>query len=441
MSDTMAETQQGVLSAPRHVPQSEFAHDAGRGQGGEMQRDMLERHGVLRLLVVAVTVVAVLVAGQMIWGVIAHFGNVILPFFLAWVVSFILQPLCTVLERRGVPRLLAVSLIYLSLLGLVAGSIVLAIPVIQRQVGQLAGEITVTLAPANLATLGARATHYLESLGLSAKDAQSLVAQFSSQIPNLANGFSSQAVNFTTSAAGAIAGILVDLVLVFMLSFYMVLDGERLMESFVRRLPPAWHPDVRMLQKQVESSFGGFLRAQVIIALVYGILTWLILLLLGQPNGLLIAVLAGLIMLLPFIGPFLAVVPPAVLVILQSPSHDLLRNLVVLMIGLIIAQQLTMKLVAPMVMSAHVGLHPLVMFAALLIGAQEAGVWGALFAPPIAAVLFTMLDVFFQRFQRVSTLYPEIQPDLELPHDDAHAAVRDAERELAASRSRTPFSR
>jgi predicted PurR-regulated permease PerM len=403
-----------------------------------MHRDMLERHGVLRLLVFALTVVAVLVAGQMLWGVIAHFGNVILPFFLAWVIRFILQPLCSVLERRGVPRLLAVGLIYLSLLGLVAGSIVLAIPVIQQQVEHLAGEITVTLAPDNLNTLAAHATRYLHSVGLSTKDAQSLVAQFSSQIPNWTSGLSTQAVNATTSAAGAIAGILVDLVLIFMLSFYMVLDGDRLMESFIRRLPPAWHPDVRMLQRQVESSFGGFLRAQVIIALVYGVLTWLILLLLGQPNGLLIAVLAGLIMLLPFIGPFLAVAPPAVLVLLQSPSHDLVRNLVILMIGLIIAQQLTMKLVAPMVMSAHVGLHPLIMFAALLIGAQEAGVWGALFAAPIAAVLFTMLDVFFQRFQRVSALYPEITPELHLSSDDEGAAVRDAERELVGSRARIP---
>jgi predicted PurR-regulated permease PerM len=232
------------------------------------------------------------------------------------------------------------------------------------------------------------------------------------------------------------------MVLIFMLSFYMVLDGDRLMESFIKRLPPAWHPDVRLLQKQVETSFGGFLRAQVIIALVYGVLTWLLLVLLGQPNGLLIAVLSGLIMLLPFVGPFLAVAPPAILVLLQSPSNDLLRNVIILMAGLIIAQQVTMKLVAPMVMSANVGLHPLLMFAALLIGAQEAGVWGALFAAPVAAVLFTMVDVFFERFQRSSTLYPEITPDLIISaEDDAEPPPIVAERELVAPRSRSSLSR
>jgi predicted PurR-regulated permease PerM len=402
-----------------------------------MHRDMLERHGVLRLLVIALTVVAALVAAQMIWALIVHFGNVILPFFLAWVISFILQPLCSVLERRGVPRLLAVSLIYLSLLGLAAGSIVLAIPVIQGQVDHIAAEVTVTLAPDNLNHLAARATQYLQSLGLSAKDAQTLVAQFSGQIPNWTNRISGQAVNATTSAAGAIAGILIDLVLIFMLSFYMVLDGDRLMESFIRRLPPVWHPDVRLLQKQVESSFGGFLRAQVIIALVYGVLTWLLLVLLGQPNGLLIAVLSGLIMLLPFVGPFLAVAPPAMLVVLQSPSHDLLRNVLILMVGLIVAQQITMKLVAPMVMSAHVGLHPLIMFAALLIGAQEAGVWGALFAAPVAAVLVTMVEVFFERFQRSSALYPEVPADLALPAPSQALREQEDERELVGARARS----
>lgn len=402
-----------------------------------MHRDMLERHAVLRVLVIALTVVAALFAGQLIWALILHFGNVILPFFLAWIVSFILQPLCSLLERRGLPRLLAVSLIYLSLLGLVAGSIVLAIPVIQQQVDHLAAEITVTLAPNNLNSLAARATHYLHGLGLSNADAQSLVTQFSNQIPNWTNAISGQAVDATTSAAGTFAGVMVDLVLVFMLSFYMVLDGDRLMESFIKRLPPAWHPDVRLLQKQIESSFGGFLRAQVIIALVYGVLTGIMLLMLGQPNGLLIAVLSGLIMLLPFVGPFLAIVPPSVLVLLQSPPNAMLRNVIILLVGLIIAQQITMKLVAPMVMSAHVGLHPLLMFAALLIGAEEAGVWGALFAAPVAAVLFTMVDVFFERFQRSSTLYPEITPDLALPAepDERDDRTRSPERELVASRS------
>ncbi len=107
--------------------------------------------------------------------------------------------------------------------------------------------------------------------------------------------------------------------------------------------------------------------------------------------------------------------PPLFLILLQSPPSSLVRDLLVVLVALIIAQQITMQIVAPRVMSAHVGLHPLLLFAALLIGARESGVWGALFAGPIAAVLVAMLDTFFERFQQSSALYPDIRPDADEP--------------------------
>jgi predicted PurR-regulated permease PerM len=255
----------------------------------------------------------------------------------------------------------------------------------------------------------------LHRLGLSVRDATNIVGQVSSRIPTLANDLTNSAVATTTSLLGAVATLLLDVVLVMILSFYMMLDGDRLVESWIAKLPPSWLPDIRLLQRHVESIFGGFLRAQLIIAFVYGALTWLVLALVGQPNGLIFAVLAAVLMLIPFIGPFLAIVPALFLILLQSPPSSLVRDLLVVLVALIIAQQITMQIIAPRVMSAHVGLHPLLLFAALLIGARESGVWGALFAGPIAAVLVAMLDTFFERFQQSSALYPDIRPDADEP--------------------------
>ncbi|HEX9413101.1 MAG TPA: AI-2E family transporter [Ktedonobacterales bacterium] len=376
-----------------------------------MSRDLLQRHGVLRLLLYVTTIIVVLHAAQLIWSTVQHFSDAILIFFLAWIVYFILRPLATFLQRRGLPRVVAVIVIYCCLLGVATGSIVLAIPIIRSQVIHVAAELTTTFAPGNLTTLTTRAAAYLRGLGLSAKEARALVDQASGQVPAWTGALTSQAVDAATSLFGAIFSLLFDCVLVTMLSFYMMLDGDRLLRSAVRRLPPSWHPDVYMLQSQIELSFGGFLRAQLIVALVYGTLSGVVLVALGQPNGLLVAALAGLLMLIPFIGPFLAIVPPALLVLLQAPDNTVLRDLIIAVIALVIAQQITMKLVAPQVMSAHVGLHPLVLLAALLVGAQEGGIWGALFAAPLAAVVVSMLDVFFVRFQQSSSLYPDITPD------------------------------
>jgi predicted PurR-regulated permease PerM len=371
-----------------------------------MHRDILDRHPVLRTLLYLVTIIAVLYTGGLIWQVIIHFSGIILIFFLAWIVSFILEPLATFLERQRFPRLAAVSLIYFALLAAVVGSIVLAIPAIHSEVQLLAGELTSALAPANLQRLATSSAAYLHHLGLSQQDARSLVIQVSDQIPALTGSLSNSAVSLSTSLLGTAATLLLDAVLVLMLSFYMMLDGGRLVESWITRLPPAWLPDVRLLRSHIETVFGGFLRAQVIIGFTYGFLTWLVLAITGQSNSLISAILAGVLMLIPFIGPFLAVVPPSLMVLLQSPPGDVVRSLILVVVLLVIAQQITMQIIAPRVMSAHVGLHPLLLFAALLVGAKESGAWGAVFAGPIAAVLVAMLQTFFERFKQTSGLYP-----------------------------------
>ncbi len=389
-----------------------------------MRRDLLERHGVLRLLLYLATLIALLYAGGLIWSIIVHFSSVIILFFLAWVVAFVLQPLSTFMERHRVPRILAITLIYLSLLALVSGSIVLAFPVIHDEVAQIAAEVTMALAPGNLNHLTDQAVSYLHHLGLRERDARALVRQVSNQIPGVTTNLANAAVAATTDMLRTAALLLFDAFVVLILSFYMMLDGDRLVEVWVQKLPPSWVPDIRLLQRHVDLVFGGFLRAQLIIGAVYGVLTYLVLTIAGQPNGLIFSLLAGIFLLIPFIGPFLALVPPAMLIVLQSPPHGLVFHLVVILAVLAIAQQITMQVIAPRVMSAHVGLHPLLLFAALLVGAEEGGVWGAVFAGPIAAVIVAMLDTFFARFQRASPLYPHItaEADTAVASADGHAA-------------------
>src|SRR5579884_691618 len=332
-------------------------------------------------------------------------GDVILLFFLAWIVTFILEPVSLLLQRRRLPRTLAVSLIYFALLVVVSGAIVLAAPSIEEEVRLLANEITAALSPANLSALNANATATLHRLGLSTKDAQNIVSSISVQIPTWALNAANNAVDFTTSLFTSILGVLFDAFLVIIISYYMMLDGDRLIESFVRRLPPPWHPDVRLFQRNVEQIFGGFFRAQLTISAIYGLFTWATLLALGQQNGLLVAALSAAIMLIPFIGPPFAVIPPVLLVLLQAPSNDLLRDLIILVALQILAQQIVMQLIAPRVFGKQMGIHPLLLFAALLIGAKVGGVWGAFFAGPVAAVAYATIQVYYDRFSETSPLF------------------------------------
>jgi predicted PurR-regulated permease PerM len=138
-------------------------------------------------------------------------------------------------------------------------------------------------------------------------------------------------------------------------------------------------------------------------------------------------VISGIIMLLPFIGPPLSIIPPVLLVLLQSSSSDLGLSLLLLIVALIIAQQVVMQMLAPRIFGAQMGIHPLLLFAALLVGAKLGGVWGAFFAGPIIAVAFAMAKVYYNRFAEASPLFR--RQSLAVPLAATRAEKADAEDE------------
>ncbi|MDE3230635.1 MAG: AI-2E family transporter [Chloroflexota bacterium] len=397
--------------------------------------DLMARYRVLRVLVTLVTVIVAIYAVQLIWASLVTFGDIILLFFLAWVVAFILEPLSTYLRRLGLPRPLAVLLIYLALAIVITGVIVLTIPLIGAQIRHLATELADAFSPTNLSQFSDNLTTALQRLGFRQRDAQRVVSQVWGQIPNYMTAVTNQAVSVATTTITSILTLLFDALLVVILSFYMMLDGERVLAGVIRRLPPKWLDDAKLFTAAVTQVFGGFLRAQLLIALIYGAFTWLALALLGQANSLPVALVCGLLMLLPFLGAFLAVAPPIALVLLQTPGDQLVVKLIILLVALIVAQQITLQFIAPRVYGTTMGVQPLLLFAGLLIGAKVGGVWGAFFAGPVVAIAYAMFDVFYDRYQRSSPHFPN-KPPLP-PADQAEAdGAQDAPQpaETAASR-------
>ena len=397
---------------------------------GRDTRDILDRHRVLRILLALVTVLVAMWVISIVWSLLASLGDILLLFFLAWVITFILAPVSNFLISRKFPRVLAVSLVYIALLIVISGAIVLMVPTIQSQVTHLADDIKSDLSAERLATLNQSAVDLLHRFGFSTKDAQRIVSQISQQVPAWAGSLANNAVNFATTLVTSIMTILFDTALIVIISFYIMLDGNRLVESIVAKLPPKWAPDIRMFQRHVNETFGGFFRAQIIVALIYGLFTWIVLLALGQPNGFLASLLAGLIMMIPFIGSFGAFVPPLLLVVLQTPNDELLGKVLVLVLLLIVAQQIALQLIAPRVFGKTLGVNPLVLFAALLLGAKWGGVWGAFFAGPIVAVFVAVGVTFYDRFTQNMPLF---EPLPESPDSEAEKDADSAETAPATS--------
>lgn len=376
-------------------------------QGPSHQPDIIAKHMLLRILIGLLVIISAFYTLSSLWGIVLHFGDIILMFFLAWILSFTLSPIADALQSFKLSRTLSAALVYLWLGLIIVLVVILVVPTIKDQILKLATDVQAVVTPDNLNILGNNVLKELQRLGMTRSDANQLISQVKSNVPQIIQGSANAIVQNTTNIFESIVTFLLDTTIVLILSFYMMLDGRKLAQDFTNMMPSVWKSDVTFLGESIEKIFGGFIRGQLLLGLIYGGMTWITLLILHLQNGLLISILSGLSMLIPFIGPFVAIVPAVLLGLIEAAPDNRIRTLVILVVMLIIWQQVVMQLLAPRILGRSVGMHPLLVFAALLIGAKEAGAWGAFFGIPIAAVLYAMFRVFFRRFTELSPLYQQ----------------------------------
>ncbi len=369
------------------------------------------------MLVVAVAVYLL----ERLFFLTALFATPLLLFGLAWLFALVLKPIVDrmtqlvlpvpfVTRRIGaagllaptwqLPRSVAVSLVYLAILALVVIAAVSLVPVIGPQLlgvdqtlPTAVNEISkwITNLEIELARLGFRGD--LEQIAKPEALAQ--------QAATLGSTVIAQSLGI----ASGIAALLINLILVLILSFYMALDGPQLAARFLDLLPSSWRADTVRFYAIVNSTFGGFLRAQLIQGLIYGLATALVMTALGLDYVALASVLAAIVVLVPIIGSVLGSIPPLLIVLVEKPDRFLL-----MLIILIIVQQVLFNMIMPRLMGRIVGLHPLLVFAAILVGATVAGGWGILFGIPIAGVVASVLQFIYSRATGEDPVTPAADP-------------------------------
>ena len=356
------------------------------------------------LLTATIVLLLVFLAFQVataVLGALARVADVLLIFLVAWAVSYLLVPLVDVVDRRTIlDRTGAVAIVYLAIAIVFGVILALGIPVLASQLaaltargpefGDRASQIVLdwqqTLARAGIrvdleALYGTVPGRIAEGIGAVAGDALGVVA-----------------------ATGA---VLFDATLVLIISFFMLVDGERLWERSLNALTPALRSEADLLRQAADRSFGGFLRASLILGTVYGLAQFVILFPLGVPFAGLIALSAGLVMIIPFFGPIIATIPVILATVLGAPG-----SLVPVLVLTFILQQITLNVIGPRLMSEVIGIHPLFVFLAILLGARLAGFWGVLLAMPVAGIGNTFARYIYEvaRGRRMRTeahLIPE----------------------------------
>jgi predicted PurR-regulated permease PerM len=341
------------------------------------------------LIILGVLALGMYVVGQL-WELAVHFGDIIGLFFLAWLLAFILLPVVRFLEARfPIGRSGAAAVVYVVLLVCLATLVVLIVPLFVDQVAQLAGQLP-TLA-ASLPGRVSQVQHFLDERNLPI-DAAALTGPSLSQ---QAGQLGSRLVENSVEIASGIANGVFRLTLVIILSFYIVLDGDRFLAQVLASVPERFAADARLFTVGIDRSFGGFLRGTAIQAGILGLGTAVIMSVAGLRYVLLSSIFAAVVMIVPFIGPFLALIVPVLIAVFSNlPTSQLL----LIVLALVALQFLVMNVIAPAVMSESVGLHPLLVFLGLLVGIKQAGLAGAIFGVPLAAVVYDSVVILLRRW-------------------------------------------
>jgi len=348
-----------------------------------------DRRLVSAILVLLAVALFFIVVGQ-IGTAFFYFGDVLLTFFLAWLLAFIISPIVAwfvdLIPR--LPRAAATVLVYSLVVTALVFVVVLAAGALATSVADFATRLPDIKSP--LPQILAPWQAWMTSLGLTQVD---LVAQAEAALSNLDQIFAGLVAPLQSIAVASL-GVLGTMLIVFFLSIYMVLDRDKILAFLFRLGPPSYSEEARLLQTSVSRSFGGFLRGQAVMGLVYFAIAFGTNALLGLPLPLLTSVASGLLQMIPFFGPFISWAPPVIVALALQPE-SLVPTIILMGIGWFFV----MNVLQPRIMQGAVGIHPIVVLGSVLIGGRIAGIPGAIFGIPIAAVVSAF---FFQFLHRTS---------------------------------------
>lgn len=329
----------------------------------DLVNDFKKNISLFQLLVILLIIAVSLYLFQIFWQVLGIFSDSIAILVLSWILNIILEPLVEkTIKFFHIPRILSAFLIYLLVFGFFAIAIILFIPTVVSQIQSLSH-----ILPGYLVNSPPMVKQFINSTILSFGNALSLIP--------------------------SVAQFLVNLFVVLIISFYFVIDKAKIQKEIMLLIPRKMHNEIIFIQKTIDDTFGSFLRVQILLGLIIGLLTWIVLVIFGIQFGASTAFISGVFTIIPLLGPFLGIIPPIAITFFTEPNKALL-----IFVILVALQQVVFNIIAPKLLGKALNLHPVVVLISFFVGFKVAGIIGAIFAIPVLGVLAVILHQLSHHF-------------------------------------------
>ncbi|NEU31582.1 AI-2E family transporter [bacterium LRH843] len=334
-----------------------------------------QKSWVIRLIIVLLVLFILYMIIQLspllkpIWTVMKA---LVLPLGLSALLTYLLHPLVEKIEDAGVPRTIAVLLIFLVIILSIAFILTTGIPALIRQI-----------------------ENALKTLPSQLKELELLSNQFQAQVNTLPHPIRAQIIEWImhleemsgqlVEQIEKVAVFLFRSVLSFMvvpfLVFYFLKDYGLIQKAAWYLTPRNWRKSLQRYVKDVDTTFGSFIRGQLLVSLTIGVLSMIGLWIIGVPYPILLGLFIGIADLIPYFGAFIGAAPAVIIALLESWQLALFTIILIF-----ILQQIEGNILAPFIVGKSLSLHPMFIIISLLIGVEIGGVVGLLLAVPTLAV-------------------------------------------------------
>lgn len=321
------------------------------------------------------------------WSILGQFVHAIILLLLAMAIAFLVTPLVNILHH-SMPRAVAALLVFAVILAIIGGLCYALIFSLIQQIQYFSAHI-----PTYFKTLPATYDTFQKWLvkqGIPQSQIDQTLANLQGQVTTYLNNLVANALNIVF----VVTDVLVNILLVAVLGFYLTMDGKRIRNNLVGLAPRRTLPHVLLFEDALNRVVGNYIRGQLTLALIIGILAGLGCSIFRLGNyALIVGVMAFLFETIPMVGPALASIP-ALLISLLLP--DPFPRTIWILVYFIIVQMVESNILGPRIVGHAVGLHPVASILALIIGAQLFGAFGALLATPVVAAAWVVIASLYR---------------------------------------------
>lgn len=361
---------------------------------------------------ICITLIGGVALGSLALWAVAHVVRAVLLVVIAALLAYALAPIVSWL-RRWLPHWLALLVAYIGLLVVVGLFGYLVVTAAIAQLTTVVAQARVFLTPGQHGT-AAPFILLLERLGLSRAQIDAGIQRVAVQLETIGH-------DVVPVLTGLVNGTL-DTVLILVLSVYLLIDGARVGRWLRTGTPRRYRPRITSFLNTFQRVVGGYIRGQLLLSALIGVLVGGGMAVLQVPYALLLGLMAFVLEFIPILGTLAS----GAVCVLIALTHGWLLALIVLAY-FIVVHVIEGDIVGPRIVGRAVGLHPVVSIVALIAGAELFGLWGALFAPPVAGVVQAVIVDFWYEWRRAhGSEFADDTPRADADRDNAGVAGVDA---------------